>query len=113
MTPQKIRVLIVDDFADTRESIAKLLYFERDIEVVGSAGSGPQGIQTAKDLKPDVILMDINMPGMDGIAATEAIYARASRMRSDHDVGTGRARLSPPCHACRSARIPDEALHRR
>ncbi len=75
MTPQKIRVLIVDDFADTRESIAKLLYFERDIEVVGSAGSGPQGIQTAKDLKPDVILMDINMPGMDGIAATEAIYA--------------------------------------
>lgn len=75
MTTQKIRVQIVDDFADTRESIAKLLYFEKDIEVVGSAGDGPQGIQMAKELRPDVILMDINMPGMDGIAATEAICA--------------------------------------
>jgi pilus assembly protein CpaE len=72
---QKIRVLIVDDFADTRESIAKLLYFEKDIEVVGSAGDGQQAIQLSKDLRPDVILMDINMPGMDGIAATEAICA--------------------------------------
>ncbi len=72
---QKIRVLIVDDFADTRESIAKLLYFERDIEVVGSAGDGQQATQLAKELRPDVILMDINMPGMDGIAATEAICA--------------------------------------
>jgi pilus assembly protein CpaE len=75
LASEKIRVLIVDDFADTRESIAKLLYFEKDIEVVGSAGSGPQGIQMAKELGPDVILMDINMPGMDGITATEAIYA--------------------------------------
>lgn len=75
MSPNKIRVLIVDDFADTRESIAKLLYFERDIEVAGSAGDAQQGIQMAKDMRPDVILMDINMPGMDGIAATEAILA--------------------------------------
>ncbi len=75
MTPQKIRVLIVDDFADTRESITKLLYFEKDIEVAASAGDGQQGIQMAKDLRPDVILMDINMPGMDGITATEAICA--------------------------------------
>ncbi len=75
MTPQKIRVLIVDDFADTRESIAKLLYFERDIEVVGSAGDGQQAIQLTKELRPDVVLMDINMPGMDGIAATEAVCA--------------------------------------
>jgi pilus assembly protein CpaE len=72
---QKIRVLIVDDFADTRESIAKLLYFEKDIEVVGSTGDGQQSIQMARELRPDVILMDINMPGMDGIAATEAISA--------------------------------------
>ncbi len=72
---QKIRVLIVDDFADTRESISKLLYFEKDIEVAGSAGDGHQAIQLAKELRPDVILMDINMPGMDGIAATEAISA--------------------------------------
>lgn len=75
MSATKIRVLIVDDFADTRDSITKLLYFERDIEVAGSAGDAQQGIRMAKELRPDVILMDINMPGMDGIAATEAIYA--------------------------------------
>ncbi len=73
MASEKIRVLIVDDFADTRESIAKLLYFERDIEVAGSAGDGQDGIRMAKELRPDVILMDINMPGMDGVAATEVI----------------------------------------
>lgn len=73
MAAGKIRVLIVDDFADTRESITKLLYFEKDIEVVGSAADAQQGIRLAKELRPDVILMDINMPGMDGIAATEVI----------------------------------------
>lgn len=73
MTSEKIRVLIVDDFSDTRESISKLLYFERDIEVVGYAQDGQQAIQAAKSLRPDVILMDINMPVMDGIAATEVI----------------------------------------
>ena len=73
MTSEKIRVLIVDDFADTRESIGKLLYFERDIEVVGSAADGLEAIRMAGELRPDVILMDINMPGMDGITATEKI----------------------------------------
>lgn len=75
MSAPKIRVLIVDDFADTRDSITKLLYFERDIEVAGSASDAQRGISMAKELRPDVILMDINMPGMDGIAATEAIYS--------------------------------------
>lgn len=74
MSETKIKVLIVDDFADTRDSITKLLYFERDIEVVGSAADAQQGIRMAREQRPDVILMDINMPGMDGIAATEAIY---------------------------------------
>lgn len=75
MSATKIRVLIVDDFADTRDSITKLLYFERDVEVVGSAADAQQGIRMTKEQRPDVILMDINMPGMDGIAATEAIHA--------------------------------------
>ncbi len=74
MSETKIKVLIVDDFADTRDSITKLLYFERDIEVVSSAADAQQGIRMAREKRPDVILMDINMPGMDGIAATEAIY---------------------------------------
>ena len=68
-----IRVLIVDDFAETRENIRKLLQFEPDIEVVGMARSGREGIQLAKETKPNVVLMDINMPDMDGIQATEII----------------------------------------
>jgi pilus assembly protein CpaE len=68
-----IRLLIVDDFAETRENIRKLLQFEADIQIVGSARSGEEALQLAHDTLPDVILMDINMPDMDGIAATEAI----------------------------------------
>ncbi|MBP1466816.1 response regulator [Candidatus Chloroploca sp. M-50] len=70
---EKIRVLIVDDIVDTREQLEKLLFFEKDIEVVGKASSGREAIAMAGQLHPNVILMDINMPDMDGIAATEAI----------------------------------------
>jgi pilus assembly protein CpaE len=70
----KIKVLIVDDVAETRENIRILLQFENDIEVAGMAGSGRSGIETARELKPDVVLMDINMPDMDGIKATELIH---------------------------------------
>src|SRR5689334_19778597 len=70
---EKVRVLIVDDVADTRENVRKLLQFESDIDVVGAARTGGEGIQLAQELDPDVVLMDINMPDMDGIAATEAI----------------------------------------
>lgn len=69
----KIRVLIVDDIAETRENIRKLLQFENDVEVVGVARTGREGIEMSKELKPDVILMDINMPDIDGITATETI----------------------------------------
>jgi pilus assembly protein CpaE len=65
--------LIVDDIPETRENLRKLLYFEEDVEVVGAAISGEEGIQMAKELQPHIVLMDINMPGMDGITASEAI----------------------------------------
>jgi len=70
---QKTRVLIVDDIAETRENVRKLLQFEVDIEVAGVAKSGKEGIEVSQESDPDVILMDINMPDMDGISATEAI----------------------------------------
>jgi pilus assembly protein CpaE len=73
MSEEKIRVLLVDDIPETRENLRKLLYFETDIEVVAAAMSGEEGIKLAKEYQPDVVLMDINMPGLDGIAATEAI----------------------------------------
>jgi pilus assembly protein CpaE len=68
-----IKVLIVDDIPDTRENLRKLLAFESDIQVVGVAGTGREAVQLASEVKPDVVLMDINMPDMDGITATKAI----------------------------------------
>jgi pilus assembly protein CpaE len=74
MTDQeKIRVLIVDDIADTRENIRRSLQFDQLIEVIGSARNGKEAIELSQELKPDVIIMDINMPEMDGITATEEI----------------------------------------
>jgi len=73
----KIRVLIVDDIAETRENIRKLLQFETNIEVVGTPKSGREAIQLSQEMAPDVVLMDINMPDMDGIAATEEIRKKA------------------------------------
>lgn len=72
----KFRVLIVDDVAETRENVRKLLQFESDVEVVGVARTGREAIDVAQELEPDVVLMDINMPDMDGITATEAIRQR-------------------------------------
>jgi len=70
---EKVKVLIVDDIAETRENIRKLLQFEADVEVVGAARTGKEAIEYSMELKPDVVLMDINMPDMDGITATETI----------------------------------------
>ena len=69
----KIGVLIVDDIAETRENIKKLLQFEADIEVVGTAKTGKEAVTLAKEKRPNVVIMDINMPDMDGITATELI----------------------------------------
>src|SRR6478735_8370128 len=69
----QIRVLIVDDIPETRDHLTKLLGFEGDIDVIGAAASGAEALQLASSLLPDVVLMDINMPDMDGIAATEQL----------------------------------------
>ena len=72
----KIRVVIVDDVSETRENVRKLLQFESDVDVVGVARTGKEAIQISQELNPDVVLMDINMPDMDGISATEAIRGK-------------------------------------
>jgi pilus assembly protein CpaE len=71
--PAKIRVLIVDDIPETRDNLRKLLQFESDIEVVGQASTGEEAIELANQTRPHIVLMDINMPGLDGIGASEAI----------------------------------------
>lgn len=81
MAADKIRVLVVDDVSETREMIRKLLQFEADIEVVGAARSGKEGIQLSQELDPDVVLMDINMPDIDGISATGVIRQKTPHVQ--------------------------------
>jgi len=68
-----VRVLIVDDAHILRIGLASLLCLEPDLEVCGSAESGEQGVAVARNTRPDVVLMDIRMPGMDGVEATRQI----------------------------------------
>src|SRR5947209_14132952 len=68
-----IRILIVESKAANREHIAKLIVFEQDKEVAGTANGGQAAVNLAKKERPNVILMDINRPDMDGITATEII----------------------------------------
>ncbi|MDJ0955113.1 MAG: response regulator transcription factor [Acidimicrobiia bacterium] len=69
----KLRVLIVDDQALVRTGFAMILGTEPDIDVVGEAGNGVEALRAARELRPDVVLMDIRMPEMDGITATRVL----------------------------------------
>lgn len=71
-----MRILICDDQAITREGLALLLNLERDIEVVGTAEDGAQAIELTARLLPDLVLMDLKMPFMNGVEATRHIRAR-------------------------------------
>ena len=70
-----IRVLVVDDHPMVRESLSELLSDEDDVTVVGECEDGSQVVEAASRLHPDVVLMDLSMPVMDGLAATEALRA--------------------------------------
>src|ERR1700736_4344237 len=70
---EPIKVLIVDDIASTLDNLQKLLSFEPDIQVVATAMNGKEGVEQAKKVAPDIVLMDVNMPQMDGIQATEVL----------------------------------------
>jgi DNA-binding NarL/FixJ family response regulator len=69
-----MRVLVVDDHTVVRQALALMLSQESDIEVVGEASNGKTALELARSLKPDVVLMDVNMPVMNGIEATRAIH---------------------------------------
>jgi NarL family two-component system response regulator LiaR len=81
MTVPLINVLVVDDHAIVRKGIVSLLATEPDIHVVGEASNGIEAVAKAKTLNPDVILMDLVMPEMDGIQAIQAITASQTRAR--------------------------------
>ena len=76
-----IRVLLVDDHQVVREGLKRMLELDKDIEVVGEAVSGEDGITQAERLSPDIILMDIKMPDMDGIAATRQLKQKMADVK--------------------------------
>ncbi len=81
MPQAQIRVLIVDDHPVVRKGLASFLGHEQDIEVVGLADSGEQSLEMAAELHPDVVLMDLSMPGMGGIEATRRLVESAPQTR--------------------------------
>ena len=109
----RINVVIVDDIAETRDHLSKLLSFESDINVAGSVASGHEAITLAGENDVDVVLLDINMPGMDGIATAEQLAIKAPTCGDHHDERPGRARLPAPRDARRRARVPRQALQQR
>ncbi|WP_171234467.1 response regulator transcription factor [Ruegeria sp. HKCCA6837] len=81
MSSDRTRVLIVDDHPMVAEGIQSILESYEDIQVVGTLGSGQAAVDQAVDLAPDVILMDLNMPGLGGLSATEIILERLPETR--------------------------------
>jgi DNA-binding NarL/FixJ family response regulator len=88
-----IRVLLVEDQSLLRMGFRMILEAETGIEVAGEAGDGATGVAMASALHPDVVLMDVRMPGMTGIAATASIIVRDRRAQSR------RQRIPPQRHA--------------
>ena len=74
MTHSPIRVLLVDDQALIRQGLKTLLELEPDLHIVGDGADGQSAVELVQALRPDVVLMDIRMPGMDGVAATRLIH---------------------------------------
>ncbi len=79
--PARIRVLIVDDHPIVRQGLRKLLELEGDIDVAGEAENGRQALELSEDLRPDVILLDLKMPGMDGLTALQTLQHTTNRTR--------------------------------
>lgn len=76
-----IRIVLCDDQAITREGLAMLLALEADVQIVGSASDGAMAVALATELRPDLVLMDLKMPGMNGIEATRQIGHHAPQTK--------------------------------
>jgi len=81
MTPKKIRILLADDHAVVRQGFGRILASQSDLEVIGEAGNGREAVDLAEQLKPDVVVMDVSMPELNGIEATRRLMKAAPRTR--------------------------------
>lgn len=76
-----LRILLVDDHAVVREGLKRLIAGQSDIEIVGEASDGHEAIAAVSNLQPDVVMMDVSMPGMSGVEATRELLTRCPRTR--------------------------------
>lgn len=94
----KIRILIVDDLEHVRQGLRTILELTDDLEVVGEASDGLEAIRQAEQLEPDVVLMDLEMPQLDGLEATQRIKAHHPEigvvMITIHDSASNRERAA-------------------
>lgn len=97
----RIRVLVADDHSTVRAGIAAMLRGEPDIDVVGDASNGIEAVTLFETLRPDVVLMDLHMPVLDGISAIRAIRTREAEARvialSTYDRDLAEARSAGAC----------------
>jgi DNA-binding NarL/FixJ family response regulator len=77
----KTRIVVADDHKIVREGLARLIHEQSDMKVVGEAGDGEEALRVARQLKPDVVIMDLAMPGMNGLKATQAIQAEMPQIK--------------------------------
>lgn len=87
---KKTRILIADDHSVVRHGLVTLLKYEKDFDVVGEAADGATAVALAKETTPDVAVLDLRMPALDGVAATRAIRREtpATRGLSNAEIGT-------------------------
>jgi DNA-binding NarL/FixJ family response regulator len=119
--PRRIRVLVVDDATESRETLRRALAFDDSIEVVGEAGSGREAVERTAELTPDVVLMDVTMPQGSGIEATQTITRRypstkvvALTAHEDPDTVRNMLRSGATGYVVKGAPVDEviEALHR-
>ena len=80
-----IRILVVDDHSVVRQGLKMFLGLDPELEVIGEAVDGADGVKKAKELKPDVVLMDLLMPVMDGITAIGVLRRELAELRLAHE----------------------------
>lgn len=80
-TTKKIRILLADDHAVVRQGFGRILAAQSDLEVIGEAGNGREAVTLAEELKPDVVVMDVSMPELNGVEATRRLTKAAPRSR--------------------------------